>query len=59
MSDEQCPGDILVLDRASVRWCVFEIKTESGRVSKAQREMSEYVPIVRTTEDVFRWFGRI
>jgi len=59
LTDAQCPGDILVLDRATVRWGVFEIKTETGRPSKAQREMSDFVPIVRKTEDVLKWFGRI
>lgn len=59
LSDAQCPGDILVLDRATARWGVFEIKTYTGKAKRAQIEMSEFVPIVRSAEDVLRWFGRI
>ena len=59
MSDRECPGDTLVLDEATGQWGVFEIKTKTGTASPAQMAMSRFVPIVRETEDVLRWFGRV
>lgn len=59
LSDSVCPGDILVLDKATNRWQPFEIKTRHGRVSYEQIEMSEYVPIVREVEDVLKVLGRM
>ena len=59
LPDRVCPGDILVLDTVTGRWQPFEIKTRTGRVSEAQREMAEFVPLVRCAEDVLREMGRI
>lgn len=58
-SDEECPGDLLVLDQMTGRWQPFEIKIATGRISAEQLVMSRFVPIVRTTEDILKWFGRL
>ena len=57
LPDAKCPGDLLV--RAKGRWWVFEIKDEGGRVSQSQEEMSEIIPIVHSTEQIFKWLEMI
>lgn len=58
-ADSECPGDVLVLEKTTGRWGVFEIKTKTGKASLSQIGMSQFVPIVRTTEDILRWFGAL
>ena len=58
-ADRDCPGDILVYDEAADVCRPFEIKTMTGAISSAQQAMSRFVPIVRKTEDILKWFGRV